>query len=56
MLNLILAVINCGCAIHLSCTTRKSWKYLSAAQRVLSVVVVVLNVLCCAMNLFRALS
>ena len=53
MLNLILAVINGGCAVYLSWTARKAWKYLSTGLRVLNVAVVVANVLFCAMNLVR---
>lgn len=54
MLNLIIAVINGGCAVYLAWTANKTWKYLDKSLRVLNVCVVLLNVACCAMNLVRA--
>lgn len=55
MLNLILSGINGYCAVYLALTARKVWKSLPTGLRTLDVAVVVVNVMCCAMNLVRAL-
>ena len=55
MLFLIFAAVNGSLAVYLAWTARKTWKYLHTGMRVLDVCVVVLNVLCCAMNVLRAL-
>lgn len=54
MLNLFLAACNGGAAAYLAWVACKLWKNLDKGTRALDVFLIVLNVLCCALNLVRA--